>query len=206
MTETGAVDIVLASGNAGKLAELADLLGDLPVRLRTQAEFGVTAADETGTTFVENAIIKARHAAQACGRAAVADDSGLVVPGLAGAPGVRSARYAGVQASDADNVACLLAALAGRRDADRDCAFVCVMVCLRHAADPLPLIATGSWSGRVLEQPRGVGGFGYDPVFLPAGETRTAAELAPARKNALSHRGQAARALAALLHLEFAPA
>src|SRR5690606_7188883 len=129
----------------------------------------------------------------------------LVVPGLAGAPGVRSARYAGARASDAANVACLLEALAGQPDIDRDCAFVCVMVYLRHAADPLPLIATGRWSRRVLEQPRGAGGFGYGPVFLPVGETRTAAELAPARKNALSHRGQAARALAALLRHEFAP-
>ncbi|MEX2480442.1 MAG: RdgB/HAM1 family non-canonical purine NTP pyrophosphatase [Gammaproteobacteria bacterium] len=198
------MQIVLASGNQGKLAELAALLAELPVALRTQAEFGLGAAEESGTTFVENAIIKARQAAAATGLATIADDSGLVVPALDGAPGIHSARYAGAGASDEANVNRLLAALDGVPPPARRCCFVCVMVYLRHAADPLPLLATGLWQGRVLEAPRGAGGFGYDPLFLPAGETLSAAELPPLRKNALSHRGQAGAALARLLGAEFA--
>lgn len=197
------MEVVLASGNRGKLAELTTLLAGLPLTLRAQSEFAVDAVEETGLTFVENAIIKARHAAGAAGLAAIADDSGLVVPALDGAPGVRSARYAGAAADDAGNLAKLLAALNGTPAAARGCRFVCVMVYLRHAADPLPLVATGQWQGQVLDAPRGTGGFGYDPIFLGAGESLTAAELPAADKNARSHRGQAVKALVGLLTAEF---
>lgn len=197
------MEVVLASGNRGKLAELTTLLAGLPLTLRAQSEFAVDAVEETGLTFVENAIIKARHAAGAAGLAAIADDSGLVVPALGGAPGVRSARYAGAAADDAGNLAKLLTALNGTPAAARGCRFVCVMVYLRHAADPLPLVATGQWQGQVLDAPRGTGGFGYDPIFLGAGEGLTAAELPAADKNARSHRGQAVKALVGLLTAEF---
>ncbi|MCB1747472.1 MAG: RdgB/HAM1 family non-canonical purine NTP pyrophosphatase [Gammaproteobacteria bacterium] len=195
-------EVVLASGNAGKLAELRELLAGLPVSLRAQGEFGVGDADESGTTFVENAIIKARHAATATARPAIADDSGLVVPALAGAPGVRSARYAGPDAGDAANVARLLEALRAQPGASRRCCFVCVMVYLRHAADPLPLIASAEWWGEVLEAPRGARGFGYDPVFLAPERGCAAAELEAADKNRLSHRGRAVAALVAALGAE----
>ena len=196
------MQIILASGNRGKLAELTALLGGLPLTLRAQSEFAVAAVEETGLTFVENAIIKARHAAAVTGLAAIADDSGLVVPALDGAPGVRSARYAGSAANDAANLAKLLTALDGVPALARSCSFVCVMVYLRHAADPLPLIATGQWPGQVLDVPRGTGGFGYDPIFLGAGERLSAAELPAAHKNARSHRGQAVCALGRLLTAE----
>ncbi|MEQ8659997.1 MAG: RdgB/HAM1 family non-canonical purine NTP pyrophosphatase [Gammaproteobacteria bacterium] len=202
------MQVVLASNNRGKLAELAVLLDALPLTLVTQGELGIDAADESGTTFVENAIIKARHAARASGLAAIADDSGLVVPALGGAPGVHSARYAGPAADDAANRAQLLAAMRGFAGAERACHFVCVMVYLRHADDPLPLIASASWHGHVLAAPRGTGGFGYDALFGlaagTAGNARSAAELAPAAKNHLSHRGQAVRALADALAAELA--
>jgi XTP/dITP diphosphohydrolase len=199
------MEVILASGNRGKLAELTLLLGGLPVTLRAQSEFAVEEVEETGLTFVENAIIKARHAASVSGLPAIADDSGLVVTALDGAPGVRSARYAGPAANDAGNVAKLLTALAGVPPAARDCSFVCVMVYLRHAADPLPLVATGQWPGQVLDAPRGSGGFGYDPVFLGVGESLTAAELPAVLKNARSHRGQAVAALVHLLAAELGP-
>jgi len=198
--------VVLASNNRGKLSELSAMLDALPLELVAQAELGVDEAEETGTTFVENAIIKARHAALACGLPAMADDSGLVVPALAGAPGVRSARYAGPHADDAANRERLLAAMRTLSGPARACHFVCVMVYLRHADDPLPLIASGTWHGHVLAAPRGSGGFGYDPLFglddATSGAACSAAELPPREKNRRSHRGQAVRALVAALTAE----
>ena len=191
--------LILASGNRGKQREFAELLAGSPWQLRLQSEFGVTEAAETGLTFVENALIKARHAAHLTGLPTVADDSGLVCDALAGAPGIYSARYSGEGASDAQNLAHLLHAMVDVPDALRTCRYVCVLVYLRHAADPCPLIADGAWEGVVARAPRGDGGFGYDPVFWVPEDACTAAELAPARKHALSHRGQALRSLAARL-------
>ena len=191
--------LILASGNRGKQREFAELLAGSPWQLRLQSEFGVTEAAETGLTFVENALIKARHAAQLTGLPTVADDSGIVCDALAGAPGIYSARYSGEGATDAQNLAHLLKSMANVPDALRTCRYVCVLVYLRHAADPCPLIAEGAWEGVVARAPRGDGGFGYDPVFWVPEDHCTAAELAPARKHALSHRGQALRSLAARL-------
>lgn len=182
-------DIVLATGNAGKLREFARLFEPMNLQVVAQSEFSLSSADETGATFVENALLKARHAALHTGLPALADDSGLEVRALNGAPGVRSARYAGEAASDADNVAKLLQALGDH--SERQAAFYCVIVALRHAEDPVPLIATGRWSGAITRAPRGEGGFGYDPVFWSAPHDRTAAELTPAEKQACSHRGLA---------------
>ena len=192
-------EVVLTSGNAGKLREFAEMFSTLDLRLRAQSEFGVGDVEETGTTFVENAIIKARHAARVSGLPALADDSGLVVDALGGAPGVYSARYAGAGASDAANVARLLDALSDVDEPARTCRFVCVLAYFRHGDDPLPVIATGLWEGRVLTAPRGDNGFGYDPVFHALDGGCAAAELPSARKNTLSHRGQALRALHDLL-------
>lgn len=189
----------MASGNAGKLREIAAMLDGLPLTVRAQSDFKVGSVAETGSTFVENAIIKARHAARVSGRPALADDSGIAVDALGGAPGVYSARYAGEGASDEENLHKLLAATAHLPDAERGCRFVCVMVAMRDADDPLPVIATGIWPGQLLRAPRGAGGFGYDPIFLVPGHGCASAELAPALKNELSHRGQALRALRALL-------
>lgn len=189
------MDLVLASGNAGKLREFASLLATLPLTLRLQSEFDVPPVAETGTTFIENAIIKARHAAAVTGLAAMADDSGLCVDALGGEPGVRSARYAGDGASDGDNVTRLLGAAADLAPAARACRFVCVIVCLRHAGDPLPLIATGEWHGNLLQAPRGTHGFGYDPVFGVDAQGHSAAELEAEEKNRRSHRGLAVAAL-----------
>jgi XTP/dITP diphosphohydrolase len=186
---------VLASGNAGKLAELRTLLAAAGLELESQRELGVAEAEETGLTFVENALIKARNAAAATGLPAIADDSGLEVGALGGAPGVRSARYAGGAASDAENVALLLERMADVPSGRRSARFYCVVVALRHPADPTPLMAEGAWHGRIAAAPRGSGGFGYDPVFEVPELGRTAAELDRASKNRLSHR---ARALAAL--------
>lgn len=191
--------LVLASHNPGKLSELRELLADTPWQLRGAAEFGLGEPDEDASTFVENALIKARHAARATGLPALADDSGLVVDALGGAPGVVSARYAGAGAGDEANMRKLLAAAEGLEGAARACRFVCVIVLLRHAADPMPVIAEGVWQGRLLRVPRGHGGFGYDPVFLDPATGRSAAELAPAQKNAVSHRGQALALLRARL-------
>ena len=191
--------LILASGNRGKQREFAELLAGSPWQLRLQSEFGVTEAAETGLTFVENALIKARHAAHLTGLPTVADDSGIVCDALAGAPGIYSARYSGEGATDAQNLAHLLHAMVDVPDALRTCRYVCVLVYLRHAADPCPLIAEGAWEGVVARAPRGDGGFGYDPVFWVPEDACTAAELAPARKHALSHRGQALRSLAARL-------
>ncbi|PSJ44182.1 non-canonical purine NTP pyrophosphatase, RdgB/HAM1 family [Zobellella taiwanensis] len=194
--------IVLASGNAKKVAELQSLLHGLGMTVIPQTELGVIDADETGTTFVENAIIKARHAARLTGLAAIADDSGLTVDALDGRPGVYSARFAGPDATDQQNLAQLLADLEGLPAGLRKATFWCVLVYLRHADDPTPLICTGRWQGSITEAPRGEHGFGYDPVFLVPALAKTAAELSPPEKNRLSHRGQALRQLQQLLQEE----
>ena len=186
---------VLASGNPGKLAELRTLLTDLPVTLLSQAELGVADPEETGLSFVENALLKARHAAAATGLPAIADDSGLVVDALGGAPGLHTARYAGIGAPAAAHMDKLLQAMQDVADPQRSACFVCVLVYLRHAQDPLPLIAQGVWPGRIAPTPRGTGGFGYDPLFIGTGDSLTAAELTPALKHARSHRAQALRRL-----------
>ena len=182
---------MLASSNPGKLAELRALLEPAGMRVVSQDVFGVEPPEETGLTFVENALIKARAACAATGLPAIADDSGVVVDALEGAPGVHSARYAGGGASDADNVFKLLDALEGVAPSERGAAFVCSIVYLRHARDPCPIVCEGVWEGRILDAPRGTGGFGYDPVFFIETLGRTAAELSRAEKNAVSHRGQA---------------
>lgn len=189
--------LVLASGNAGKVVELEQLLAGSGVQLVPQTALGVSDADETGLTFVENALIKARHAARATGMPALADDSGICVDFLGGAPGLYAARYAGKHGDSAANNAKLLHELAGVPMEKRTAYFIAVLVVLRHAEDPAPLIAEGRWHGRILEAPRGEGGFGYDPLFLPAGHDLAAAELEPALKNRLSHRGQALEVLKA---------
>ncbi|WP_457096430.1 RdgB/HAM1 family non-canonical purine NTP pyrophosphatase [Lysobacter sp. P5_B9] len=189
------VKFVVASSNAGKLAEFRDLLGAAGYAFVTQGELGVEDAEETGLTFVENALLKARHAARATGLPALADDSGLCVDALGGAPGLYSARYAGVHGNAQANIAKLLAAMKDVPAAQRTAHFHAVIVLLRHADDPQPVIAEGRWSGLILEAPRGDGGFGYDPVFLDPENNLSAAEFEPAIKNRLSHRG---RALAAL--------
>jgi XTP/dITP diphosphohydrolase len=189
--------LVLASGNAGKVVELEQLLAGSGVQLVPQTALGVSDAEETGLTFVENALIKARHAARVTGMPALADDSGICVDFLGGAPGLYAARYAGRHGDSAANNARLLHELAGVPAEKRGAYFIAVLVVLRHADDPAPLIAEGRWPGRILEAPRGEGGFGYDPLFLPAGHDLGAAELDPALKNRLSHRGQALEVLKA---------
>ncbi|HEY9110568.1 MAG TPA: RdgB/HAM1 family non-canonical purine NTP pyrophosphatase [Rhodanobacteraceae bacterium] len=184
--------LVLASGNAGKLVELRELLAGSGIELIAQSELGIGDAEEPGLTFVENAILKARHAAGASGLPALADDSGLCVDALDGAPGLHSARYAGAHGDNAGNNAKLLRELDGMPDAKRTAHFTCVLALLRGANDPDPIIATGRWRGRVLTAPRGERGFGYDPVFLPDdGGGLASAELEPALKNRISHRGKA---------------
>ena len=185
------MNIVLASSNQGKLAELRALLAPAGLHMVSQDAFDLKSPPETGLTFVENALIKARAASAATGLPALADDSGVVVDALDGAPGVRSARYAGDGASDADNVARLLGALAGVPASDRGAAFVCTIAYLRHPRDPCPIICEGVWRGRILDTPRGDGGFGYDPVFFIEALGRSVAQLSRAEKNAISHRGQA---------------
>ncbi|MBJ6983201.1 RdgB/HAM1 family non-canonical purine NTP pyrophosphatase [Luteimonas sp. MC1750] len=194
------MDLVLASGNAGKLAELRELLAGDGFALRAQSGFGVEDVEETGLTFVENALLKARHAARETGLPALADDSGLCVDALGGAPGLYSARYAGPGGDAGRNIKRLLRELDGVADDARGASFHCCIVLLRHAADPKPLVVEGDWRGRILHAPRGDGGFGYDPVFLDADSGLTAAELPAARKNAISHRGRALAALRARLH------
>ena len=190
---------VLASANPGKLRELAALLAPLSLQLVPQGELGIHPAAETGTTFIENALLKAHHAARHAHLPALADDSGLEVDALGGRPGVWSARFAGVGASDEQNLRLLLAELEGVPEGYREARYQCVIVWVRSVGDQAPLIAHGTWEGRIALAPRGHGGFGYDPVFLPAGEQRTAAELSDSEKNAVSHRGQALRALVAML-------
>ncbi|MDE1892889.1 MAG: RdgB/HAM1 family non-canonical purine NTP pyrophosphatase [Xanthomonadaceae bacterium] len=191
--------IVLASGNRGKLAEFGLLLADADFDVVAQGELGVDDAEETGLSFVENAVLKARHAARHTGLPALADDSGLCVDSLGGAPGLYSARYAGDHGDSAANNTRLLRDLDGHAGAERRAFFICVLVLLRHAADPAPLVAEGRWHGRVLDAPRGEGGFGYDPLFLPDGHELSAAQLDKALKNRISHRGQALAQLHAQL-------
>lgn len=187
--------IVLATGNAGKLREFQHMLGGEGIDFITQRSLGVTDADETGLSFVENAIIKARHACAATGLPAMADDSGLEVDALKGQPGIYSARYAGIAASDADNNAKLLDALALVPEQARSARFQCVIVFMRHAQDPMPLICQGSWEGRILFAATGDNGFGYDPLFFVPSHGCASAQLDPSIKNNISHRGQALRAL-----------
>ncbi len=191
--------VVLASSNAGKLREINQLIGGLDMEAVPQSDFGVPDADETGLTFVENAILKARHAAQLTGLPAIADDSGLEVDALNGAPGIYSARFAGMGASDADNLQKLLAELKEVPEDQRTARFQCLMVFMSHAEDPTPLICQGSWEGRILFAPQGENGFGYDPLFWVPGEQCTSAELPSELKNRLSHRGQALQKLLSVL-------
>lgn len=192
-------EIVLATGNAGKVNELQAMLGEHPKTahwlIKPQSQWQFAEAEETGLAFVENAIIKARHACRHTGLPAIADDSGLAVDYLDGAPGVFSARYAGDNSSDKDNIDKLLKALTGVPQAQRNATFHCVLVFLRHASDPTPLICHGQWSGHILSAPQGDGGFGYDPIFWVDSEQCSAAELSRQRKQQLSHRGKALRQL-----------
>lgn len=183
--------LVVATGNRGKLAEIREALAGTGIELVAQSELGIADADETGATFVENALIKARHAAELSGLPALADDSGICVDALDGAPGLISARYAGAQGDAAANIAKLLDALEGVKDARRGAHFHCTIVLLRGADDPAPLIAEGRWFGRVLHAPRGEHGFGYDPIFFDPVLGAGAAELDAAVKNRVSHRGKA---------------
>lgn len=183
--------VVLATGNPGKVRELADLLADFGLNVVAQTELGVGSAEETGLTFIENAILKARHAAQITGLPAIADDSGLAVDALGGAPGIYSARYAGVDASDQQNLDKLLVALKDVPQGSRGAQFHCVLVYMRHAEDPTPLVFHGSWAGEIAFESAGAGGFGYDPVFYVPELGRTAAELSRDEKSAVSHRGKA---------------
>ena len=187
--------LVVASSNPGKLEELRALLNGLGAELVPQRELGVPPAVESGTGFADNALIKARHASRLTGLPAIADDSGLEVDALGGAPGVRSARYAAEDASDRQNIDKLLDALSGVEPEARTARFVCVMAYVESDADPSPVVCRGNWEGRILERPRGDGGFGYDPVFFVPEEGVSAAQLTPERKNALSHRGLALRKL-----------
>jgi XTP/dITP diphosphohydrolase len=191
--------IVLASNNAGKVREINQILAGLDFEVVPQAEFDIPEADETGLTFVENAILKARHAAQLSGLPAIADDSGLEVDALQGAPGIYSARYAGVGASDADNLNKLLDALQGVPEAQRTARFQCLMVFMRHGEDPTPLICQGTWEGRILETAQGENGFGYDPVFYVPERDCSSAQLDASTKNSLSHRGKALKQLLAAM-------
>jgi XTP/dITP diphosphohydrolase len=199
MSTAGKGRLVLASSNRGKLAELQPLLADAGYELLTQGELGVGDAIEDGRTFIENALIKARHAAAATGLPALADDSGIVVDALDGAPGLHSARYAGVHGDAQANNRKLLEALRGVPEAARSARFVAVLVLLRHADDPLPLVAQGVWEGRILEAPQGTNGFGYDPIFFDPALGRGAGELEPELKNRVSHRGKALAQLRQLL-------
>ena len=187
--------IVLASGNAGKAREISEMLANYRIEVLPQSAFNVIEVEETGLTFVENALLKARNAAAHSGLPAIADDSGLEVDVLHGAPGIYSARYAGSDASDTDNLTKLLAALADVPGAQRTARFQCLMVYMEHANDPTPIICQGTWEGRILFEPCGTQGFGYDPVFFVRTHNCSAAELPPIVKNNLSHRGQALRQL-----------
>lgn len=190
---------VLASANPAKLRELAALIAPAGFELISQGALGIEPVPETGATFLENALIKARHAARLARTCALADDSGIEVDALGGRPGVWSARFAGEGASDAANLALLMDELRGVPEAQRGARYRCVIAWVRGADDDAPLITRGTWEGRIALTPRGTGGFGYDPAFVPAGERRTAAELPAEEKNAVSHRGQALRALVAAL-------
>lgn len=187
--------IVLATNNQGKVKELHSLLASAGLKVISQNEFNVPDADETGLTFVENAILKARHAAKLTGLPAIADDSGLVVDALDGAPGIYSARYAGVHGNDKQNIVKLLEALKHVTDDKRTAYFYCALVFIRHADDPTPIICLGQWQGKIIANEQGNGGFGYDPVFYLPELGCTAAELTHEQKNKISHRGQALQQL-----------
>ncbi|NOI31333.1 XTP/dITP diphosphatase [Vibrio coralliilyticus] len=191
--------IVLATGNQGKVREMADLLADFGFDVVAQSEFNVSEVAETGTTFIENAIIKARHAAKETGLAAIADDSGLEVDFLKGAPGIYSARYAGEGASDQQNLEKLLDAMQGVPQEQRTARFHCVLVLMRHELDPTPIVCHGKWEGHILTEAQGDNGFGYDPVFFVPEDNCASAELEPTRKKQLSHRGKALKQLFATL-------
>ncbi len=191
--------LVLASNNQGKIAEMTLLLAEQQIEVIAQSEFDIDDVAETGTTFVENAILKAKHAAKISGLPALGDDSGLVVPALGGAPGIYSARYAGTPKSDRQNNAKLLAELQG--ESNRQAAFVCVMALCLSDAHPLPILAEGIWQGEIAETAYGEGGFGYDPVFYVPSHQVTAAQLEKAEKNRISHRGLAVQSLIANLQL-----
>jgi XTP/dITP diphosphohydrolase len=194
--------IVLASGNQGKVREFTSLFADYGVDVIAQKELGVEDVPETGTTFVENAIIKARHAAEVTGLPAIADDSGLVVDALGGAPGIYSARFAGDNATDSDNIDKLLSELVGSDN--RKAHFFCTLVFMRHAGDPVPLVSQGKWEGEILNAREGDGGFGYDPVFNVPSHNCTAAQLDKAEKNRISHRGNALAILLETMRNTFA--
>lgn len=187
--------VVLATGNADKVRELASLLNDFGLDVVAQTELGVDSVEETGLTFIENAIIKARHAAKVTGLPALADDSGLAVDVLGGAPGIYSARFSGVDASDQQNLEKLLEELQDVPDDKRQAQFHCVLVYMRHADDPTPLVCHGSWQGVITREQAGSGGFGYDPIFFVPSLGKTAAELTREEKSAISHRGQALKLL-----------
>lgn len=194
--------VVLASGNAGKLKEFQQLLADCGYDVRSQGEYDLQSAEETGLTFIENAILKARHASAQTGLPALADDSGLAVDALAGRPGIYSARYAGAEATDADNNRKLLEELKGVAEEDRGAEYHCVLAFLRYAEDPTPLVCAGHWRGRILTQPQGSGGFGYDPLFYCPKQQCTAAQLDKEQKGRISHRAQATHKLLEALSAE----
>ncbi|MGA1206750.1 MAG: RdgB/HAM1 family non-canonical purine NTP pyrophosphatase [Gammaproteobacteria bacterium] len=187
--------VVLATSNPGKVQEFQVLLAPMGLEIVSQADLGVSSPEETGLTFLENALIKARHAARMTGLPAIADDSGLVVPALKGEPGLYSARYAGLHATDGENVVRLLNAMALLSDHDRIGYYLCAMTLITHPADPAPVIAQAGWPGRIGYEPKGIHGFGYDPIFIPEGSELTAAEMDPEVKNAQSHRALATAAL-----------
>ena len=191
--------LVVASGNQGKLKEFSKLFDDFAVELVSQAELGIESPEETGLSFIENALLKARHASATTQLPSLADDSGLVIPALDGAPGLYSARYAGVNASDQDNVSLLLERMKNLSGDNRQGCYICALALIRHASDPDPLVVVGRWQGKIVDTPRGDKGFGYDPVFLPENLDQTAAEIDPQIKNQLSHRGQAVVELRSLL-------
>ena len=191
--------IVLASGNKGKVKELAGLLSGLGIEVLPQSEFNLKEVAETGTTFVENAIIKARHAAKQTGLPAIADDSGLAVYSLGGEPGVYSARYSGDQATDQSNIIKLLDAMTDVPKDKRQAKFLCVLVYMRHSDDPTPIICQGEWVGEITTEQQGENGFGYDPIFWVKQQKCSSAQLSPEQKNILSHRGKALKLLLAQL-------
>lgn len=187
--------VVLASGNKGKVREINQILAGLDIEVVPQTEFDVPEIEETGLTFVENAILKARNAAQLTGLPAIADDSGLEVDALKGEPGIYSARYAGAGASDEENLQKMLSEMEGVPESQRTARFQCLMVYMEHGGDPTPVICQGTWEGRITTEPRGENGFGYDPVFYVPDHDCTSAQLSSDEKNSLSHRGQALRKL-----------
>lgn len=191
--------IVLATGNQGKVKEMADLLSDFGFEVHAQSEYQVSDVEETGTTFIENAIIKARHAAQETGLAAIADDSGLEIDYLKGAPGIYSARYYGEGATDKLNLEKVLSEMQSVPEEQRTARFHCVLVLMRHSADPTPIVCHGKWEGRILTEASGENGFGYDPIFFVPEENCASAELEPVRKKQLSHRGKALKELFATI-------